>query len=435
MIKKAYPLFEYDDEKRNTAELTLEIILGLEWSEAFRTNHDDDNSSNLDASEHSYHSAAGLSVNGDNNGNISPIKKRLRLQVGDCTFYNVLKALLHKRKTVIIIEDADYCDELSWNEFYLILDGIQLQLAIMLTMRTPPSNRSREYEERFTSSSHAPTRNQNTRNNRSNENVPGESKGLMRAFSTMGIFKETGFRDGGLNGTLHGHDDQHGHKNDMITITRASGETIQVPITEFSNVHHNPTVVNPMVEIGASKYGIRFRPNNAYVAILSHERCKVIEMNPLNDLEINELLHEALGIDVVDRELVMSVLEVTAGNAFWCKAIAKFIKENTIEEYSRTIVRRGGNFNSLRALILNRIDRLTDEQRNVAKHAAIIGDQFTLTVLKAILPSKIQTHLTSSLDALQQNGLVYCVEEAHDVVFCFQNQLIRNTIYDLTPPT
>ena len=168
---------------------------------------------------------------------------------------------------------------------------------------------------------------------------------------------------------------------------------------------------------------------------MTHARCMIIEMNPLNEEEINELLLEALLVDEVDPELVISVLEVTAGNAFWCKAIARFIRENGIDEYLRTIIKRGGKYNTLRALILNRIDRLTPEQQIVAKHASIIGDEFSLSVLTVILPAKIQSHLVQSLDALQQNGLVYCAEESNEVIFSFQNQLIRNTIYDLTPPT
>jgi class 3 adenylate cyclase len=442
VIREAYS--SESDEERLNAELTLEIILGLDWSEAFRTFYTDDADGDFegggdpsaqysyqDSDDHSLdpstyeHAQAATNTDPDLSqpsvattaNAAAAVNRKLRLKVGDMTFYNVLRALLKNRKTVIIIEDADYCDELSWNEFYLILVGNDLQLAMLLTMRTPPSR---------TSSGHH------------------HGQGLQQASSSISQHSRKSLFQSSI--PPHHNPSSSNLMEDLptVTITRASGESVIVSIAEFDttglivpNHHHNENNANNHVNINnMNKYGmIKFRPNNSYLSILAHNRCKVIEMNPLNEAEINELLQEALQIDEVDPELVMSVLEVTAGNAFWCKAIARFIRENGIEEYSRTIVRRGGNFNSLRALILNRIDRLSAEQQIVAKHASIIGDEFTLSVLKAILPNKIQTHLSQSLEALQHNGLVYCVEEGHEIIFSFQNQLIRNTIYDLTPPT
>eukprot|EP00595_Chromulina_sp_UTEXLB2642_P002031 CAMPEP_0196762888 /NCGR_PEP_ID=MMETSP1095-20130614/3036_1 /TAXON_ID=96789 ORGANISM="Chromulina nebulosa, Strain UTEXLB2642" /NCGR_SAMPLE_ID=MMETSP1095 /ASSEMBLY_ACC=CAM_ASM_000446 /LENGTH=926 /DNA_ID=CAMNT_0042114981 /DNA_START=2722 /DNA_END=5503 /DNA_ORIENTATION=+ len=506
IIKDAYPYS--NDEVKETAALTLEIILGLEWSHAFKSyqfGRDDElSNSNLygsssNSSSSSSSSNAGSSftptpeqshhrtptfdqkdiinnqqptqslttsisptslqnqnsiisnsslqmsnkdstpihtrlplqfspsyVNNSSRSVISPsptpktkMKRKLKLKVGDKTFYYVMRSLLRKKKTVVIIEDADYCDELSWNEFHLMLLGDDIQLAMLLTMRTPPSIKSNSRVEII---SEEPKQTVTHEPNRPSKQF---STKFISSMSTK-IFSN----DGQVN--------ESPTKPQLITITRASGEVV-VNELDMSGVVLATTTQdimnNMMNHASTSKYGIKFRPNNSYYSILSHPRCMVIEMNPLNEEEINELLIEALQIEEVPPDLVLSVLEVTNGNAFWCKAIARFIRENGIDEYSRTIVRRGGNNTSLRALILNRIDKLSSEQQTVAKLASIIGDEFSLNLLTVILSNKIGAHLTQSLEALQQNGLVYCVDESNEVIFSFQNQLIRNTIYDLTPPS
>ena len=55
---------------------------------------------------------------------------------GDLSFYNILHVLLRNRRIAIIIEDAHFCDELSWAELNLILNGKELDVSVLLTMRS-----------------------------------------------------------------------------------------------------------------------------------------------------------------------------------------------------------------------------------------------------------------------------------------------------------
>lgn len=502
IVKQTYPFAE--PKQLRKSEIILEIILGVEWSEACYESDDIDHeigtangdhhdqfidvdaltvkssSSNslLKPNNHSHHhdstrrkyedsqnsldsdssknnldadtnlfSSNEISSSG-NDGDDLPRKaapspnrpnfhrfnsqtnphRRMRIKSGDLTFYNVLSRLLQKKRTVVIIEDAHFCDELSWKELHLILLGEDLHLAVLLTIRTPSNknsmlqgaNKDRSPSKHSKSSGNMGLFSMFSTNKRSlsNGNLSNSSGGYGSNNSSNSSLHLA--QDANANGPREGPS--------AVTITKATGETGVVSLsTEFAD--------NQALDSVASKYGFRFRPNNAFFAILAHEHTTIIEMNPLSQDEVREVLIQALKSKSVDPELVTSVYDITSGNAFWCKAIARFIRENGLEEYYRTIVRRGGSHNSLKALILNRIDRLKTEQQIVARHASIIGDEFSLSNLNAILPARIQPALMDSLEALQHHGLV-CVVEDHipDVVFAFQNQLIRNTIYDLTPP-
>jgi len=55
-------------------------------------------------------------------------------------------------------------------------------------------------------------------------------------------------------------------------------------------------------------------------------------------------------------------------------------------------------------------------------------------MLLHVLPARIQSSLPESLDLLAENGFIFCVEELPEPIFAFQNELIRETLYELMPP-
>lgn len=350
---------------------------------------------------------------GHNNASFNAInEKKLRIKAGDLTFYNILKAIIQHKKMVIIIEDADYCDELSWNEILLMLKGVDLQLGLLLTMKTVPVSL------RMSSSVGTPS-------NTTNHGNAGTSQP-----SRIG---NTPINQSSVN-TNQNNNVESNLNSSMIKVARASGDTLDVSIDEFFS--SAPTINDNLHSFTIfPRNNNRFRTNAAYKSILSHPRALVIELNPLTSKEVKELLKD---IGDVDEKLIDSVLHVTSGNAFWCKAVAKYIKEFGKAEFEKSIdsnLEYSRHNSSLITLITNKIDKLTTEQQLVAKNAAIIGEEFQLSVLNNILPHRIQTHLSACLEALQQNSLVYCIDETNDdVILSFQNPLIRSVIYNLNPP-
>ena len=141
------------------------------------------------------------------------------------------------------------------------------------------------------------------------------------------------------------------------------------------------------------------------------------------------LIHE-LNTEFLSDDLVRIVLDISSGNAFWCKSIAHFIKERGMSDLE-TFLKEG----KLQALILLRIEQLSTEQQLVLKYASVIGSEFSETMLAAILPLHLVQNVSQSLESLVEHSFIYLIEELSGIsVFAFQNQLILSTLYDLMPP-
>ncbi|RYH27847.1 hypothetical protein EON65_12990 [archaeon] len=287
--------------------------------------------------------------------------------------------MLKNSRTAIIIEDAHFCDELSWNELHLLLIGTNLNISVLLTMR-------------------------------SNSNAKG-------------ISAETGG-----NGFS---DASPGPVGERRTGARKSVLISQSEATQAVSTHQTST--REAESDTASKYGLKLQTSAAFLSILGHEHSTVVEMSSLNETEVKDILMQTLKVNKIDPDMVRLVLDVSSGNAFWCKAIASFIKERGVQALEKA-AEDGSRINSLKQLILLRMEKLDVDQQLVLKHASIIGDEFSEKMLEAVLPRHIRPKLAESTELLVEHGFVLCIQESPQLIFGFQNDLIRETVYELTPP-
>lgn len=295
--------------------------------------------------------------------------------VGDMTFYKVVSVLLRNQRSAIIIEDAHFCDELSWNELHLLLIGNELNLVVLLTMRS---------------------------------NNVGKANADNGAFSGNGASFEDSKSTTG-----------NGRRGSVLSRAAEGG-------------YSNTGVQDPD---GTTRFGLKSQTSAAYLSILGHENSTVIEMNSLSESEVKEILLHTLKVDTISVDLVKLVLDVSSGNAFWCKAIANFINERGVKELEKAT--EGGDAsrqNSLKQLIILRMEKLVIDTQLVLKHASILGDEFSENMLESVIPEKLKPVLSESLDSLVEHGFILCIEEYPQLIFGFQNQLIRQTVYELTPP-
>jgi class 3 adenylate cyclase len=183
-----------------------------------------------------------------------------------------------------------------------------------------------------------------------------------------------------------------------------------------------------------STKGQLFQQCQSFKSIMDNkEYTTVIEMKELNLTEVNQVLKVVTGRADLDKKVVSNVLEITSGNAFWVKAIAKFIKEFGEADFEKQ--KDGGTTSdALKNLIIIRMEKLTSEQQLVVKYASVLGQEFTVRTLAAVLPDTVVPHLSQSLAALIEMGFIFCLEEAPLAIYGFHNMLTRDTIYDILPP-
>ena len=158
-----------------------------------------------------------------------------------------------------------------------------------------------------------------------------------------------------------------------------------------------------------------------------------IELNPFTYKECCYYMKKSLKCNTLSDEFLQSVYQVSGGNPFWCKQIATFTVERGIDVFNQSTLKTNSSSNPLHVLIVCRLEHMSVEQQSVIKHASIIGEEFSATLLSKILPSSLRSQLMEMITALVNYGLLYSENEESDT-YKFVNQLIHKIIYDLTPP-
>ena len=136
--------------------------------------------------------------------------------------------------------------------------------------------------------------------------------------------------------------------------------------------------------------------------------------------------------DDLPDEMIYTIFEASSGNSFWCTEIASFIMERGQEEFMKN--NKGKDAASaLSTLIICRLEKLSTEQQVVVKHAAVMGEEFTTELLASTLPHRILRNIEESLTVITEHNFLSLTCE-DPPTFLFPNQVIRNILYDLTPP-
>ena len=156
---------------------------------------------------------------------------------------------------------------------------------------------------------------------------------------------------------------------------------------------------------------------------------EVVELEPLSEDGIGEMLAAILGPDAVDRELHELMLERTEGNPFVLEEMLREVVESSASGngVDRDAVGRTRLPESVRHAILLRVQRLGDERSAVLEAAAALGrtfDHTTLLEVSAQLEETVQ-------DALETATAQQLIEEdpAHPGRYAWRHALTQEAIY------
>jgi class 3 adenylate cyclase len=133
-----------------------------------------------------------------------------------------------------------------------------------------------------------------------------------------------------------------------------------------------------------------------------------IGLEPLTDVQSAELLEELL--PAVRSDLRGSVLAAAEGNPFFAEEIVRhFIDEGVLARSDGGIVEAGAEApgvtlpDTVRALLVARVDALPAEEKRTLQDAAVVGRVFWTTTLASMRPD---SELRPALRALEDKGLV-----------------------------
>ena len=175
--------------------------------------------------------------------------------------------------------------------------------------------------------------------------------------------------------------------------------------------------------------------------ILYNSETVILEMRPFDEPEVVELIQKYLGTErAVSPALVAAVMQASSGVPFWCVTIAKFILERGEEEFTRSM---RSDQHGLDFLVICRLEKVSAEQQSLAKYASIVGGEFSVAMLTAVLPTRNlsggagdPSKLEEACHALLEAGFFMCHEsQLPDAMYSLRNDFITKALYRLTPPS
>jgi class 3 adenylate cyclase len=342
-------------------------------------------------------------------------------KIDDYTFYNVVAHLLHNTPTVLIIENAHFIDELSWKELFMMQAGDQLDISVLLTMEVAhiPDGRYRSSDEEAVAA------------------TKQKSATALMNTSFSGDYWDAheGQEEGAeVSEALNQSVDDVPESFANITLSPARGQSRQTTkAMSGTSVASRASGFSMDEDLPQLGMGARSNPTEFWVSILDNPSSTVLVMGEMSREEVRTEMARTLEAKTMTDGLVDLVYNITAGNHYWVKAMTEFIREQGAEQVFKAVSDRRSRQNPLKQLVLVHFETHLPEVQVISKHASIIGVEFDEGTLKAIVPPKLKASLGASLDKLVEKRFIQCLDP-QDRTFCFPNQLIQTTIYELTPP-
>jgi class 3 adenylate cyclase/tetratricopeptide (TPR) repeat protein len=179
---------------------------------------------------------------------------------------------------------------------------------------------------------------------------------------------------------------------------------------------------------------VNYRPEYRH-AWASKTYYSQVRLDPLAPASAEELLHTLLG-DAPDlAPLKALVIDRTQGNPFFLEeSVRTFIE-------TKVVVGQRGDFHltrppssirvpaSVQTVIAARIDRLSPEEKKLVQSAAVIGREFSLPLLKAIMGSD-EAELGGRLARLQAAEFLYESNLFPEIEYTFKHVLTQEVAYE-----
>jgi tetratricopeptide (TPR) repeat protein len=149
----------------------------------------------------------------------------------------------------------------------------------------------------------------------------------------------------------------------------------------------------------------------------------------LNESDISKLARNMLGSNL-QQDFTRKLVEESQGNPLFIVESIRMLKESNciVKEQDKWHLKSSaiGIPPKIRDIILQRLDSLSDTQRNVLKAASVIGEQFDSKLLSAVLEMD-SIEVIKILDSTAKDtSLVHCTEE----FYSFDHGRTRETIYE-----
>lgn len=155
---------------------------------------------------------------------------------------------------------------------------------------------------------------------------------------------------------------------------------------------------------------------------------QTIKLTPLDLDGTNEMVAEMLV-----SELAQLIHQQSNGSPLFIKEITHWVQDRwqiSLADIKKAL--QTSDF--LRNLVFSNLENLTENQREIVRVGSVIGDQFRVGELQALLPSSFDSvTLHNDLRALVEARFLTLTEAGVDPRYAFQQKLVRDILYNSLP--
>jgi hypothetical protein len=307
---------------------------------------------------------------------------------------SVLALLLVKTPSVIVIENVQFADELSWKQIYNIMD-MPCCLAMLLTVRTVGQNNS--------------------------SNVVGYPSGTTNEADDDNSIS---FRSVKTKTSIMGYHSTSSNNSKVIPTNSAASSLSSPKGRGNGEAFSSRSAQRRMETIHAVRH-------DAYERVMQHPQVVKLVTMSLSRQDVEMFLIFTLDKDDIPGFIVDIVFELSNGNWYYIKKLTRFIFQRGTEEFIREMSSDHAN-HTLGLLAIFGFDSLKPQEKALMKTASVIGEEFYKDMLEALIPSALLPFVDQILDSMISNGLLIC-EDYDPPCYAFPSSQICSTLYDLIP--
>ena len=162
-----------------------------------------------------------------------------------------------------------------------------------------------------------------------------------------------------------------------------------------------------------------------------------IQLETLSEEESRSLVGQLLEIESLPLEVRELILFKSEGNPLFVEEIIRMLMEQgaIVHAGDKWVAGREASFSelpgTLHSLLLARVDRLPDGPKRLVRVASIIGREFDVGLLSAVLgATNGELEIEGSMSVLESFGLVTSLGSGGGRTFSFRHALIEDAVYD-----
>ena len=386
----------------------------------------------------------------------------------------MLGMILMQKPSVVLMENAQRWDELSWRQLLLLLD-LPVSLVLVLTVRIgntatvrasqrnlgplPPkvASAASADEEAVAARDRAiAARSKNAKSG----TKPSSSCLAALTARLFNRSRSNKIADLSVSMNNYGSDSEDEQEYGQPLAVKVKGRALNTVVIQYKSTQSVQGCGASVVQSGVL--------HSAYAALICSRNVTRLSAIPLTKDQIRNYLRRkvaaapsasqcfASGVDSAN-QIVDMVYDISHGNQYWCERLVKIILKRGAESLMREIMSDAGvgtqnegtgadwvdfasttNMHSKSAHTFTLLSvfgykHLTSAEQAVLLASSVIGEEFSVPMLFYILPPKLEMDAESlavSLDTLVAGGFYVCLD-SNPLCYAFTSSQVQRILYSL----